>query len=258
MRRYRRAAGLCIGLAVGFAYALVSQTINRLAMPGVPLYQPPLGPLGNTALGALAGAGLGLLCTWPDSMAQGILAGTAAAGVAIFLSIQLRIGAGSAATLAALVLSLPVAWVSLPIVALGRWLAGKQVEARKEAIPWLRRLVLPALLTVVVALLAGFARYGADVQARLQQMDAMVQAGLRAADVAGLPAPLRARGVDFPVGTRAGYTLEWTNTDLDRFIELRPANNYDQHAAVIARFAGGPMLVCIYSSPNAEPNCGTY
>ena len=63
----------------GFGYALVSQLINRLALPGIPLYQPPLGPVGNIVLGLLAGAGLGLLCAWPASAAKGILLGGAAA-----------------------------------------------------------------------------------------------------------------------------------------------------------------------------------
>ena len=78
-QRYRRAAGALIGIMFGFAYTLVSQLINRLALPGIPLYQPPLGPVGNILLGLLAGAGLGLLCAWPASGAKGILLGGAAA-----------------------------------------------------------------------------------------------------------------------------------------------------------------------------------
>ena len=94
-QRYRRAAGACIGMMFGFAYALVSQLVNRLALPGIPLYQPPLGPFGNILLGLLAGAGLGLLCAWPASAAKGILLGGAAAAAAIFAFTLLRMGAGA-------------------------------------------------------------------------------------------------------------------------------------------------------------------
>jgi len=257
-RRERRIAGTLIGLAVGFAYALVSQNINRIALPGIPLYQPPLGPFGNIALGALAGGGFGLLCAWWDGAAQSIFISAAIAAIGTFIGIRFRIGTGSATTFAALILSVPIAWASVPVIALVRWLAEKQVEARREDLPWPRRLRLPVILAVIVALLAGFGLHSTDARIELQQMNAMVQAALRAGDVSGLPAPLQDRSVNFPIGMAAGYTLEWTNSNLDRFIELRPATNYDQQAAVIARFAGGPMLVCIYSSPRTDPTCGAY
>ena len=86
----------------------------------------------------------------------------------------------------------------------------------------------------------------------------MIQAGLAAHDTAALPTPLQAPSVTkFPAG-RSPYTLEWTNVELDRFIELRPAANYDRQAAVIARFRNGLVLVCIYTAPKAAPSCGTY
>ena len=53
----------------------------------------------------------------------------------------------------------------------------------------------------------------------------MIQTELAAPDTASLPAPLQAPDVTkFPAG-RSPYTLEWTNVELDRFIELRPASN---------------------------------
>ena len=82
-------------------------------------------------------------------------------------------------------------------------------------------------------------------------MNEMLQASL----VAGSP-PEGLRLVengDFPISE--AYTLEWTETDLDRFIELRPANNYSEHSAVIARFeTATPSSVCIQTlllSPTA-------
>jgi hypothetical protein len=258
-QRYRRAAGALIGLMFGFGYALVSQLINRVALPGIPLYQPPLGPFGNILLGMLAGAGLGLLCAWPASAAKGILLGGAAAALAVFTFTLLRMGAGTASTVVGLVLSAPMAWVSVLGMAVVRWLVDRQVEARRESAPLLRRLRLPLILTAVMGLLALFALRNTDARLELQRMNDMVQAGLHARDASSLPAPLRAPSVlGFPAGTRSSYTLEWTNVELDRFVELRPAANYDRQAAVIARFEDGLLLACIYTAPKAEPICGTY
>jgi hypothetical protein len=258
-QRYRRAAGAIIGMLFGFVYAAVSQLVNRLALPGIPLYQPPLGPAGNILLGLVAGAGLGLLCAWPASPAKGVSLGGAAAAIGIFIFTLLRMGTGAATTLVSLLFSMPMAWVSVLILAVVRWLVDRQVEARREAAPLSRRLRLPLILVGVMGLLALFALRDVDARLELQRMNALVQAGLRAGDAAALPPPLRAPAVvGFPAGPRSKYTLEWTNVELDRFIELRPAANYDRQAAVIARFADGRLLACIYSAPKAEPSCGTY
>ena len=257
-QRYRRAVGALIGMMFGFAYALVSQLINRLALPGIPLYRPPLGPVGNILLGLLAGAGLGLLCAWPASAAKGILLGGAAAALAVFAFTLLRMGAGAASTLVGLLLSAPMAWVSVLGMAIVRWLVDRQVEARRESAPLLQRLRLPLILTGVLALAAASVLYSADARLELRRTNDMVLAGLRAQDATMLPAPLQAPSVrNFPAG-RSPYTLEWTNVELDRFIELRPAASYDKQSAVIGRFRNGLMLVCIYTAPKAAPSCGTY
>ena len=179
-QRYRRAAGALIGLMFGFGYTLVSQLINRVALPGIPLYQPPLGPVGNILLGMLAGAGLGLLCAWPASAAKGILLGGAAAALAVFAFTLLRMGAGAASTVVGLVLSAPMAWVSVLGMAVVRWLVDRQVEARRESAPLLRRLRLPLILTGVLALAAAFVLYSADARLELRRTHDMIQAGLAA------------------------------------------------------------------------------
>ena len=190
---------------------------------------------------------------------QGHLAGGAAVAAAIFGVTLLHIGPGAAPTLIGLIFAVPMAWVSVLGMAVVRWLVDRQVEARRESAPLLRRLRLPLILAGALGLVAIFALRSADARLELRRMNDMVLAGLHARNAASLPAPLQAPSVvGFPIGTRSGYTLEWTNVDLDRFIELRPAANYDQQAAVIARFKNGPSLACIYTAPKAEPSCGTY
>jgi hypothetical protein len=143
-------------------------------------------------------------------------------------------------------------------MAVVRWLVDRQVEARRESAPLLRRLRLPLILAGIAGFAAIFVLFSADARLELRRTHDMIQAGLAARDAASLPASLQASSVTaFPAG-RSGYTLEWTNVELDRFIELRPAANYDQQAAVIARFENGLMLACIFTAPRATPSCGSY
>ena len=50
---YRRCAGLILGALIGLAFGSVSQGVNSLFLPGIPLYQPPFGPIGNSLLASL-------------------------------------------------------------------------------------------------------------------------------------------------------------------------------------------------------------
>lgn len=258
----RRRTGMLLGLALGLAYGLVSQFTNRLILPGLPLHQPPAGPLGNTLLSTVLGGALGLLTTWPASAARGVLLGSVAAAVGLVARGILQVGAmmgAPSAMLVAVVFGVPVTWLSVPVVALLRWAVQKQMEARVEGLPLLARLQLPAIAVIAMALLASFETLAPTARGELRHMNKMLVAAQSATRAAELPAPLAApRVTEYPLGPLTQYTLEWTHRDLDRFIDLRPSALYDQQAAVIARFSDGPVLVCIYLSPEREPSCGTY
>ena len=260
MTRDRRAAGVIIGALLGLAYLLVSQLINRIALPGIPLYQPPLGPLGNILLGGLVGAALGGLAAWPESPSLGVIAGSVTAGIGILVATSAGLGFNSAAgVIFSLILSVPLVWVIVPVILALRWTADRQAEARRHSVPRILRLRVPLALTLFVMLLALLDLLPSEGRTELSHMHTLVRAGLSATDSAAVPAPLRSRAViGFPIGQPARYTLEWTTYDLDRFIELRPAGNYSQHAAVIARFRDGPLLVCLYPTPKIAPQCATY
>lgn len=255
----RRSTGIILGAALGFSYGIVSQFVNRFALPGVPLYQPPLGPLGNSALSTLVGGGLGFLTTLTESAALGIFLGSAAGAAAVVISAMLRLGGLlgiSGALVTGIVFSVPIAWLTVPVIALLRWATERQVEAFRDSASLLGRLRTPVALALIMAVLAAFELMPAAARDELQHMQTLVQAGL--ANPSNRPAALRAPAVrGFPPAA-ANYTLEWTQYDLDRFIELRPPSTYDQHTAVLARFADGYTLVCLYPTPKSEPNCGTY
>lgn len=260
--RARLEVGVLLGMLLGFAYGLVSQLINPLSLPGIPLYQPPGGPAGNILFSTLLGAGLGALTCYPPSAALGIVFGSLASltGILVYMVIRLGgIGFG-AALISGVILSIPMAWLTVPVLALLRWAAERQVEAHQVGEPLLRRLRLPLALALVMGVLGSFESLPDHALDQLRRTHAMLQQGLQARSPAALPEPLRGPNITaFPPASNT-YRLEWTKYDLDRFMELRPASAFDQHAAVIARFAGDASyyLVCLYPTPTQAPNCADY
>jgi len=249
---YRRLVGFLLGFALGLTYTLVSQGINHLLLPGMPLYQPPLGLWGNIGLGALWGGVLGLICAWPYSTAVGIVLATVVSVVVQVTRNLVGIDESMGRLLiVAIVLNLPMAFLIAPAMAALRLATNRLVATRGRHVPVGKRLRGPILLLAIVAILSVFSLYTTKARTLLVRMNEMLQASL----VAGSP-PEGLRLVengDFPIGE--AYTLEWTETDLDRFIELRPATNYSEHSAVIARFDNGHTLVCLYPNARAVPNC---
>lgn len=258
--RQRLRMGIILGALLGLAYGVVSQFINRVALPGIPLYQPPAGPLVNSLLSALMGAGLGAITCYPASAALGILFGGLASLAGILVYMLLRLGdlGFGGALITGVIFSVPMAWLTIPLLALLRWVAERQVDAHRVGEPLLRRAWLPAVLVIAMVLVASFELLPDDAQGNLERTNTLIQQGLQATSTAGLPEPLRATSVNNFPPAQTAYTLEWTRYDLDRFIELRPPANFDQHAAVIARFPGSYLLVCLYPTPKQNPTCGDY
>jgi len=140
-----------------------------------------------------------------------------------------------------------------------RWASERQVDAARDGETLLRRLRVPAALIVAMTVMGGFELLSADARMNLRHTNDLLQQGFAATSAAGLPAPLADTFLPtIPPENRQGYTLEWTKYDLDRFNELRPPSNFDQHAAVIARFPGSYYIVCLYPTPTQEPNCAGY
>jgi hypothetical protein len=255
--RYRRAMGFLLGLLLGFVYSLISQGINQIFLPGVPLYQPPFGFWGNIGLSALWGGVLGLICAWPYSTAIGVtLASTASILVTVIRGLAGIDEPVSRLVIIAAVLGVPAAFLMVPAMMALRWAVNGQVDMRGRPASLSGRLRGPLTLLAIMAVIAVFALYNSKARMVLTRMDEMLQAGLAAVDAAGLPEALAApRTGDFLGRADATYTLEWTEQDLDRFIDLRPSNNFSEHSAVIARFANGQTLICLYPSALTRPNC---
>ncbi len=90
-------------------------------------------------------------------------------------------------------------------------------------------------------------------------MDRLLQDGLTAELADALSAALRTEDVgDFLGQAQGAYTLEWTQKNLNRFRIPRPGRNFDSHAVVLARFANGWQLACLFVAPTEPPECKSY
>ncbi len=259
--KQRLQIGVSLGALLGLAYGLVSQLINPIALPGISLYQPPAGPVGNALLSMALGATLGVITCYPLSAALGILFGGIAALVGILGYMLVRLGGlgFGGALISSLFFSVPMAWLTVPVLALLRWAAERLVDARRVGQPLLRWARLPVVLALVMMVLGAFELLPDEGRADLARTQTLIEQGLRANSPTALPEPLRgAHMTVFPPAQKTGYTLEWTKYDLNRFMELRPPSNFDAHAAVIVRFPGSYYLVCLYPTPAQAPTCANY
>jgi hypothetical protein len=256
---YRRRLGALLGAGLGLAYGLTSQWINALFLPGIRFYQPPWGPVGNTALSVAVGALIGLVSAWPGQSLLGALAGCAVG--ALLVEIAVLLPGDSSGLLAAkgvlgFFIFLPMAALLALPIGLVRWAVSKQEEARQMAPPWRvpawKRVLLPLLLILAAAGLGALALYPERGRAVLTRMEAIVQA----ADRAALPAEMQAIKVDgYPERAKGRYTLDWEKGELSRFAIPRPLDNEWEQSAVIARFDNGWSFVCLFITPDAEPRC---
>ncbi len=258
---YRRLMGSVLGGALGLAYGLVSQWINRVLLPGVPLYQPPLGPLGNSALFAAGGALLGLICAWPTGGVQGTFLASAISALAL-VTFNLVNARPSGNLLIAFIvtggfLMLPFWGLVVPFLAALRWGVNRLEEAQRERQPLHRRLPVPLLLVFAAGLAGTLVLYRAEPRSALARMDALLHAGQGAASLSALPQPLQSPEVgDFLAHARAAaYTLAPEPHRVERFRIPRPGRNFDNHQFVVARFADGWSLACAFIAPEEAPLC---
>lgn len=261
---YRRLTGALLSAGMGLAYGVVSQTINRINAPGIPFYQPPLGAALNIVLFTAVLGLIGLISAWPSSSVWGISLSTLVAGIIVQASALTTRAQETTAEIATVLVTV---FLFLPIAALCaigtgvlRLVVNRQIVARADAMPVPRLMVAPLALLVVMASLGFISLIPPDGIAVLSRMDAIVQDGLHASDIAGVPRPLRPPDVErFSERARAGYTLGWQKSNLDRLkVPYRPGAESTRSAALID-FADGTRIVCMFRVvDDDDPLCTDY
>ncbi len=257
---YRRTAGILIAGGAALVYGFLSQYLNHFSVPGIPLYQPPLGAAGNFVLILAFGLLLGLICAWGEPSVPGVLAAAGVAAAAGLLANSLSPYSGLTWLPASIVVNFflffPASGAMVPVFALLRLAVNHQTDHSKRPIYLPVRLWAPLLL-IFAAVGTGFlTKLPEPAQVVLVRMDDMVKAALSATGPSAIPAPLSTEDVgDFQASAGSGYTLEFTQSDLRRFGIPRPALPEWEMSAVIARFDSGWSLVCLFPNPHHEPRC---
>jgi hypothetical protein len=263
IHEYRRLAGLLFGAGLGLMFGLTSQLVNRILLPGVPLYQPPLGPFGNILIGMLVGALLGVICAWPESSLTGTFVAGAVAAVALLTGNALLAETGSSSLvtrlLASIVLLLPIwALLALLIAAL-RWGVNKLADAHADHLPLRAGIAIPAVLLLIVSAAGAMSIYRGEARALLTRTHALLRAGQAAAAAEALPAPLAVPAAgSFLENGRGPYALSWQQQGIEKFRIARPVENFDNHSAVVAHFKNGWNLVCLYVTSERPPLCQAF
>ncbi|HXD08553.1 MAG TPA: hypothetical protein VN653_00720 [Anaerolineales bacterium] len=253
----RRRTGLVLGLILGTAYSLTSNLINRLALPGIPLYTPPPGEFGLIVITALMFGALGLLAAWPDEALPGVLisglAGSFISSIWIFGT-----ETNKTATLALLVLLfLPRMFFYLPLGVLVRWLISRMDQPAVQNIAPVRRLMPVILAFALMVFLGTLTRYPKETRTALVRMNELMKAGLPINTRADLPKPLL--GVEGFVQNADGAYSFLIGSDPDVLPVQRPVVEYGEpEPFIIIRFENGFRFGCVFSPPYVNPACSDF
>jgi hypothetical protein len=261
----RRSLGVVFGMLMGLSYGLVSQTINRIALPDIPLNSPEPGLVGTILLSILAGGLIGLCAAWTEETISGVVLSALAGAIlttagAVYFARYTAGGSESVAGIFVLMVItfLPRAVLFLPVAGLLRWVLNAWKNELRDVRFSTRRLALGLLLLVAAGAGAGtFSLYPQDARYALQKTDDLIQAGMPAQSREDLPEALRP--VDgFLQGAQGSYRLSLSENP-DLLPVQRPIAAYGvQEYAVFVVFENQFRFGCAFTPPNPEPACGEY
>ncbi len=255
---YRRRAGFILGGAIGLIYAILTQVSNLVLLPGIPLYQPPFGPLFNGMIITLIAVVLGGIAAWSHSSIEGVFASAVAGSLMVQISFMVTgksgISIDANKIISALALFLPYAGMLVIVIGAFRWVANKLSEQHIDQEPWLHRSVRIIILVGLTGWLGLQWTLPPEARGLLVRMNGMVQTAL--ASPASPPDDLQS--IDNGRLSRlAGtpYSLQYDKNDLNRFNIPRISAGSWEESAVIARFENGAGLVCIFPTPSMPAEC---
>jgi hypothetical protein len=258
--RERRRTGVWLGLALGLVFGGISQSINPLYLPDLPLYHPFPGPWLTTLLSMLLGGLLGWVSAWPENGLLGIffggLLGALALDTATLIETFLESGDLNQVGAALFFIALPMVASLVVVIAAFWWALNWRQRLRREKGPrWLFH-TIPLVLVLLVGWLATTTAYPPDARTVLTRARDLIETGRSAAQPTDLPPALRAAGVTgFLEHAGLDYTLQWDRDPTNRYAIPRPLGPGGLDALVIVRFSDGWTLACLYTAPTAPPQC---
>lgn len=253
----RRIVGFLVGSTFGLLYTWVSQFINVWALPGIPLYEPPLGRVETVILSALFMGVIGAIVCWDQESFWGLFI-AALFGVVIG-SAQAYINSGENDFLKSVIVFvftfLPRFVFYLPLGIFFRWLTSLLEEAILFSRGRLRHVTIAMVALVALGVIGGrFSLYKPEAFRSLQDANQLLLESMPIETWEELPSELRL--VDGFIELADGpYTLEWSS-DVDRLAVTRPRVGIEVlESLIIYRFENGYIFGCTFTPPSYKANC---
>jgi hypothetical protein len=250
----RRRSGFMLGFILGLAYGAVANLINRIYLPGIPLYVPPPGTFGLILLTAFMFGLLGLLSAWTEESVPGILLSALAGSVLSSAWIIFNESNRATALIALLIVFLPRVFFYLPLSLAVRGILSQFEPSPYHVTPPVRK-VAPVVISILVAMLMGvFSLKNWETRQSLTKMNELVQAGMQAKNRDELPRSLQpVRG--FTTYARGEYVFD-IGPDPDVLPVQRPIVEFGAiEPFIIVIFENGFRFGCVFSPPYEVPAC---
>ena len=254
----RRICGFIIGITFGLPYSYISQFINVWILPGVPLFDLPIGRVTTAILTTLILGALGVIVAWDEESFWGLIGGTLF--LVVLGSAQAYINSGTSQAVTSFFLFLftflPRLIIYLPLAFIFRW-AVNSLDSSVPGYPrGLRRPLKVAAALLTLAIIGGrFSILASEARQALKDGNALVLEGMSARDNGSeLPEPLQP--VDgFSTYAKGPYTLEWSS-DVDTLPVTRPMTKFGvTESLIIFRFENEYQFGCVYTPPSHAPKC---
>lgn len=254
----RRIYGFIIGIAFGLPYSYISQFINGWMLPGVPLFELPIGRVTTVILTVLSMGALGMIVAWDEESFWGLISG--ALFLVILGSAQAYINSGGSQAVTSFFLFLftflPRLIICLPLAFLFRWALNNLDNSVPGYQRGLRRPLKVVVVILTLAVIGGrFSILVPEARQALQDGNALVLEGMSARDnSSGLPEALVT--VDgFSTYAKGPYTLEWSS-DVDSLPVTRPVAGFGvTESLILVHFENGYLFGCAYTPPSRVPKC---
>jgi hypothetical protein len=248
--------GVFFGAWLGILYAFVTQAINWVFMPGIPL-APPHSTLQNYLLNYLMmGAMLGLITSLPANRYIGMVLGGVAFGATLFFLVlynQWGLDSFGSSVLLMLIAFLPLSTLLMSLSLFVRLGVDAQVVDPDRPHLWARKILIPAALSLVAVIVGTFSLYGERERIAFRVVNEITQAGLQAESAGALPEPLKDVN-GFTENAQGSFMLSWSDRT-DTFFGPRPAGSEMSQFLIIAEFENNFRFACIFSPNRMQPNC---
>lgn len=252
---YRRMFGIVLAFLIALIYYGISKGVLQSMLPGVPLFSPPFGLWGMILTGIILGTIAGLLCSWTDASATGIILSSIFLAF-MFLAINiLTISNPNTSRANAAFVSFLFVLPFAGLVAIGallfRMLVNYQTDRRKYLLGKPAQLIMPLIVLIGVGLVGWLSIMPAQGRAVLSRMHTLLQDPSRPVQnyIKDSNQPEYLSRVDMT------YELEWEPRYLDRFDLYVPESAMRTASAAVVHYEDGWNLVCVFPEPELEPGC---